>query len=194
MKKIVLTFLVLMLVCEAYAGGFKLMGGADLSKYNITPMISGVESNHRLGFLAGGGLEISFAPSVSLELDGLYFQKGCQVRFMGSGLENDYALNVVSGLALLKVSFLIGKSLYVLGGGEFSFILSHQMEGLDIKDDYDDIDYGIVLGGGYELKIAGMSFFVEGRYHYGLNNIIRDPIGDESIKTTAIVALVGIRL
>lgn len=194
MKKIMLTFLILMLVCEANAGGFKLMGGANLSKYIVEPMISGVECNHRLGFLAGGGFEISLAPNVSLELEGLYFQKGCQVRFTGSGLENDYALDVVSGLALLKVSFLTGKSLYILGGGEFSYILSHQMEGLDIKDDYDDIDYGIVLGGGYELKIAGISFFVEGRYHLGLNNIIRHPVDDESIKTTAIVALLGIRL
>jgi len=170
------------------------MGGANLSKYIVEPMISGVECNHRLGFLAGGGFEISFAPGVSLELDGLYFQKGCQVRFTGSGLENDYALNVVSGLALLRVSFLTGKSLYILGGGEFSFILSHQMDGFNIRDDYDRYDYGIVLGGGYELKIAGMSFFVEGRYHHGLNNIIREPAGDESIKTTAVVALVGIRL
>ena len=194
MKKIVLVVLVLMFVCEAYAGGFKIIGGANLSKYSVEPMISGVECNHRLGFLAGGGVEISLSPSVSLELDGLYFQKGCQVRFTGSGLKNDYELDVVSGVALLRVGFLTGKSLYILGGGEFSFILSHQMNGLDIERDYDKNDYGIILGGGYELKIAGMSFFVEGRYHIGLNNIIEYPVDKESIKTTAVVALVGIRL
>lgn len=192
MKKFLFIALSILLVSVTYAHGFKLMGGLNLSKYAVEPEIGGIEWKNKTGFLAGGGIDISLVPNIAVEIDALYFQKGSKVEI--DGVDIEYALNVISIPALLRVKFLPGPSPYVLGGGEFSIILSHELDEVDIKENYESFDYGLVFGAGFEMKMPGASFFIEGRYYQGVKNIIKEPVGDESLKTKAIVAVVGIKI
>lgn len=192
MKKYLFIFLSILLVSVTYAHGFKFMGGLNLSKYAVEPEVSGIEWKNKTGFLAGAGIDISLVPPIAIEIDALYFQKGSKVEVLG--VEQDYTLNVISIPALLRIKFLPGPSPYILGGGEFSLILSHEFEEEDIKENFKSFDYGLVFGAGFEMKMPGASLFIEGRYNIGMNNIIKDPVGDESIKTKAIVVIVGIKI
>lgn len=206
MKKTLFIILSIVLVSKLYAQELKFIGGASLSKYNIWPEVYfdfdmgdeySYEINYKRGFLLGCGIEFTLTRNIAIEIDGLYFQKGSKVQRIYSHIEiyvdpKNYSLNVVSIPTLLKIKFLPGSSPYVLGGGEFSIILSH--DEVDIKENYESFDYGLVFGAGFEMKMPGASFFIEGRYHLGINNIIKDPVGDESIKTKAIVAIVGIKI
>ena len=65
-------------------------------------------------------------------------------------------------------------------------------EGIDIIDEYQKYDYGAVGGVGLDFKLPGITFSVEGRYNYGLKNILVDPSVGDSRKNRSMMALVGI--
>jgi len=192
MKKFLLIFLTIILVSTTHAYGFKFMAGGHLSKYAVEPEGAGVEWKNKMGFLVGGGIELFSVPYISLEIEGLYFRKGSKVEIIG--VEGDYTLDVISITPLVRVKFLPGPSPYVLGGGEFSYILTHKLDDVDIKNTTKSIDYGVIFGAGYEMSMPGASLFFEGRYHLGLNNILKDPAPGESLKTKALVVIVGIKI
>jgi opacity protein-like surface antigen len=192
MKKFLLIFLTIVLVSTTHAYGFKFMAGGHLSKYAVEPEGAGVEWKNKTGFLVGGGIELFSVPHISLEIEGLYFRKGSKVEFIG--VEGDYTLDVISIPALVKVKILPGPSPYVLGGGEFSYILTHKLDGVDIKDTTKSFDYGLIFGAGYELSMPGASLYFEGRYHLGIANILKDPDPGVSLKTKALVVIVGIKI
>jgi len=205
MKKFLFIFLSIFLASKAYTLEFKFMGGATLSKYTGWPgpclieiYIEGCnflcQKNYKPGFLVGGGFEFSFSKKMAFEIDWLYFQKGCKTKpccpaAKGITVPIDDTLNVLSIPALLKIKFQPNSSPYVLSGGEFSIILSHKMNGEDITEHTQNFDYGLVLGGGFDIKLREFTFFIEGRYHLGLRNIM------PSVRETkAIVLLLGFKV
>jgi len=192
MRKFLLIFLAVILISTTHAYGFKVMGGGHLSKYVAEPEVAGIELKNKTGFLIGAGIELFSVPHISLEVEGLYFRKGSKVDI--GGVEADYTLDVISVPALVKVKILPGPSPYVFGGGEFSFILTHKEDDLDIKDNTKSFDYGLVFGAGYEISMPGASVFFEGRYHLGIANILKDPDPGESLKTKALAVVVGIKI
>jgi len=192
MKKFLLIFMTIILVSTTHAYGFKFMAGGHLSKYGVEPEGAGVEWKNKMGFLVGGGIELFSVPYISLEIEGLYFRKGSKVEIIG--VEGDYTLDVISIPALVKVKILPGPSPYVLGGGEFSYILTHKLDDVDIKNITKSYDYGVIFGAGYVMSMPGSSLFFEGSYHLGLNNILKDPAPGESLKTKALVVIVGIKI
>ena len=192
MKKVFLICLTIILVSTTHAYGFKLMAGGHLANYAVEPEVVGDEWKYKTGFLVGGGIELFSVPHISLDLDGFYFRKGC--KFKSATEELDYTLDVISITPLVRVKFLPGPSPYVLGGGEFSYILTHKSDDVDIKANYKSFDYGLVFGAGYQMSMPGASLFFEGRYHLGVVNILKDPAPGESRKTKTLVVIVGIKI
>jgi len=158
----------------------------------VEPEGAGVEWKNKMGFLLGAGIELFSVPNISLDIDGFYFRKGS--KFKSATEELDYTLDVISITPLVIVKFLPGPSPYVVGGGEFSYILTHKRDDVDIKEDYKSFDYGLVFGAGYEMSMPGASLFFEGRYHLGFANILKDPAPGESRKTSAIIVIVGLKI
>ncbi len=192
MKKFLLIFLTVILVSTTHAYGFKVMAGGHLAKYAVEPEGAGIEWKNKLGFLMGGGIELFSIPNISLDVDGFYSRKGS--KFKSDPAENEYVLDVISITPVVRVKFLPGPSPYVLGGGEFSYILTHKLDDVDIKDTTKSFDYGVVFGAGYQMSMPGASLFFEGRYHLGVANILKDPAPGESLKTKALVVIVGIKI
>jgi Outer membrane protein beta-barrel domain len=62
----------------------------------------------------------------------------------------------------------------------------------DLTEDYTKLDYGLVGGAGITFKLPGIAFSIEGRYNYGLANIMKDPVAGDSMKNRSLMALVGI--
>ena len=192
MKKYLLIFLTIILVSTTHAYGVKFMVGGHLAKYAVEPEGAGVEWKNKTGFLVGGGIELFSVPHISLDIDGFYFRKGS--KFESATEELDYTLDVISITPVVRVKFLPGPSPYVLGGGEFSYILTHKRDDVDIKATYKSFDYGLVFGAGFRMSMPGASLFFEGRYHLGVANILKDPAPGDSQKTKAFVVIVGIKI
>jgi len=198
MKKALPVILFFSLASMGYAD-FKIMGGFNLSKYRVSGGNEELEWNNKPGFAAGLGFERNLNPLLLVEFNVLYFKKGSKVKSAADASQWTYNLNVVSVPVLFRSKFLYDSSPYVVAGVEFSFITSHQvksgdLEPLDIKDRTQSFDFGLVFGGGFELKLQDRLFlFVEGRYQLGIRNIVNDPSDPQSRKTKALLILVGVR-
>ena len=181
----------------------------------------------RTSYLGGVGFE--FGSRLSLELDVLYMPKG--VRFEGEydasaegmgkvDFKADLIANEVSVPVLLKFRLLPGTTPYVLAGGEVGYILSSSLdwsytsgdqtekgkEDLLKKDENGEVyinqlDYGAVFGGGFEVRLAGLTLSVEGRYHLGQANLLKQTKAGEGggqkdedyIRSKALVVMAGIK-
>jgi opacity protein-like surface antigen len=156
------------------------MGGITFSKSDRLIQIYAPEVTYKAtfktGFLAGGGVELSLTKNIAFEIDGLYFQKGCRIKFYYLGQFQDsinYEFNELGFPVLLKISIFPGTSPYILGGCEFAFVLSHKWDGYDIGVEANKTNYGLIFGAGFRKKIEKMFIFVEGRYHIGLQDVSR---------------------
>jgi len=220
MKKFLFVLLSIAFVSGAYAQEFKLICGLNLSKYILSPDLNqpniGIEferkSNYKMGFTLGCGVEFALSKNIAFEIDWLYSQKGCkgEVKPVYPALEEsyivpiptEYSLHLFSIPVILKIKFLPDSSPYILGGGEFSFVLTHRYthifngggDGLNITENTKYLDYGLLFGGGFEIRSKAASLFIEVRYHLGLQNISKDYFKFESIKTRAVVLILGFKI
>jgi hypothetical protein len=62
----------------------------------------------------------------------------------------------------------------------------------DMSDNYQRFDYGVVGGLGVAFKLPGIGLSIEGRYTYGLQNLVKDPAPGDSMKNQCWMALAGI--
>ena len=200
MKRLFNLFLCMLIVSTSLHADFKIMGGLNLSRYSVSPEEGNLNWNYKLGFLAGIGLEKKLNYKLLLEFDFLYFQKGSNVD--SPSLPDSkwkYNLKAISIPVLLRFKFMDRTSPYVFGGVEISALVDHEViyegqEAIDVKEKTKSLDYGLVFGCGYEIELQEfLYFFVEGRYHLGLKNIISTPLEVESMKTNAILIIIGMR-
>jgi hypothetical protein len=204
MKKLILIFFCFIFVPRLYSQDLKFIGGINYSSYSIRPEIYidifthfefNYEKSDARGFLFGAGFEFSISKNISIEIDELYLQKGCDIKFRESpDFRWNYTLNIFSIPVLLKIKPLSKPKVYILGGPEFSYILSHKENGRSITENTKIFDFGIVLGGGFEIKMSNNSLFIEGRYHTGLINIAKNDLRFESIKTNAILLILAFKI
>jgi opacity protein-like surface antigen len=180
MKKLLFLLLGLALASWAYSFEIKFMGGIAFSKpfqvmqIPIPEYSFGAASG--TGFLAGAGVEFSLIKNVSLEIDGLYFQKRYKIGYYELGqfrYDINGELNELSFPLLLKISILRGTTPYFLGGGEFAFVLSHKWGKRSITQDTRKTDTGPIVGAGFEMKVRRFRLFLEGRYHIGVRDLSR---------------------
>jgi len=206
-KRSFLFLLFMILVSEAFAWDFKLLGGAGLSSYSIYPTkvywggygdYYRYDTSYQPGFLVGAGIEWPLAKRIAMEIDVLYFKKGSKItmsRLDELYWKTDYVLNVISVPVLIKIKALPDSSPYIVHGGELSYTLSHKYSSTSypeypydqgpqqyppesIKDSTKSFSFGVVVGAGWEIKIRGISLLVEARYHFGLINILSE---DQSV-------------
>lgn len=228
MKKTLFIFLLLIFISGVNAQELKLIGGPIISNYTNRWPPSGDDiwifnsslnpfRNHKTGFIAGFGTEFVLNKNIALELDALFFQKGSTfVRYtwylpkkIGKEI---YNMSGLSFPVLVKMRFLPRPFPYILGGGKLSFLLSHRRKnkmwgGFGYRETQDNlientkkIDYGLVLGCGFEIKISKVFFLIEGRYNLGLRNLF--PKWDEpspylphvDIKTRALEILCAFKI
>jgi len=203
MKKILIVVFTLITISNLHGDAFKLMGGLNLTRYRVSPEEASLDWKHKMAFWVGGGFEFDLSEKLGLEFNLLLLQKGSRVEFTNNpDLKANYNLRVIAFPALVSFKFKRNFPVYILGGCEFSFVLSHdfvkkikgEVDELDLKEDTKNFDLGFVFGCGFEVKVSRFqSFFIEGRYHFGLVNVLSASDEYESMKTNAILLGFGIK-
>jgi len=123
---------------------------------------------------------------------------------------------VKSNVPLLLKFHILNKpgqpDFYLAGGGEIAYLMSAKLDytasgpdvgtpvsakNEDFKEDVNQIDYGLVFGGGVSLSLGGVRLFIEGRYHMGLANMEKVAAGETasgtSPKTNALLIMGGLK-
>jgi len=186
---------------QSLSAGFGIKGGYALSKFAVASLDPIPFTFGNLNSPVGG---IYF----SLGLGPLAIQPEVLYVRMGSEYEVDEANDIKWQLDYVQVPVLLKLRIIPLGpirpviyaGGYGAYLLKAKgvmtvdgvPEETDISDQYQKYDYGVVGGVGLDFKLPGITFSVEGRYNYGLKNIIVDPLAGDSLKNRSMMALVGI--
>jgi hypothetical protein len=83
-----------------------------------------------------------------------------------------------------------GAIFYVLVGPVFDVNLKAKQADLDVKDNYESLNVGILGGGGLEIS----RFIVEARYNWGLMNLLNtSQFVDQELKNQSFAVLLGLR-
>lgn len=207
MKRIFIIFLLTGFAASGlYADGMKLLGGVNLFKYAASTKEGSQDWSFQPGVCGGAGFEFDLSESgrIAIEIDALLIQKKGKRGQDPSlpNLERTYSLNMLCFPILARVKIKKNFPLYLLGGGEFSLIMSHRLQRktgdqksqIDLKDATKSADLGLCFGSGVEVRIREFqSLFLELRYHFGLANLIQEIEDFESLKGHAFLVMIGIK-
>ena len=224
MKKCLFIIFIFIFASGAYAQQFKLIEGLNISSYshewpgeNVATiqnaeLLRSPFRNSKTRFLAGIGTEFNLNDKIAIEIDVVYSQRGSTFTFYTAifdTITEAYYMNGVSLPLLVKTKFLPQPFPYIIGGGEFSIILSHSRKTIVVGESgYSEteenilrytkrFDLGLVLGIGFEMKILKVAWFLEGRYNLGQRNLFTTDEYDPyppTIKTSVLQIIAGFKI
>ena len=178
--------------------GLGVKGGVNLA----TQHTSGEDSGDGDGLtsfpalVAGVFMTFPLASWIEFQPEALYSVKGS--RFEGSGFTSTALVDYLEVPMLARVSRRGGTlGFYVAGGPYVAFRLrartrttfSGATEELDIGEETEALDFGLSIGGGVEWR----RLVFDGRYLYGLQNVVKDQSDDLKITNRAISITAGFR-
>ena len=204
MKKLAIAALAVLcvaaLIPQTLEAGVGIKAGYSLAKFAQTsdvplPFVWG-----NLPFFTGG---LSFEGGlgfISVQPEVLYVRMGARYAVDPDSLE--FRFGYIQVPVLIKLNIVPAGPVrpFIGAGGYGAYLL--KAEGVlvtggvttkaDMTEDYQRTDYGLVGGAGIAFKLPGIKLSVEGRYNYGLMNIMKDPAAGDSMKNRSMMALVGL--
>lgn len=143
--------------------------------------IEGVSPENRVALSGGLFAGIRVAPSVLVQPEVLYTQKGA--RYEVAGEEAVIKLDYVEVPVLLKGRFGSGSARpSIFAGPAVAFKVSGKTEFQGEEEDAEDVkstDFGIVFGAGLDLVVGSGAFTIDARYTLGLTTFVDIPDPDD---------------
>jgi hypothetical protein len=205
MKRLMIVSLAVLCVAallpQTLSAGFGIKGGYSLSKFTVA-------STEPIPFVFGnldspvGGIFFSLGLGpLAIQPEVLYVRMGAEYEVdENNGLK--WQLDYIQVPVLLKLNIIPAGPIrpFICAGGYGAYLIKAKgimtvdgvSEGTALTADYQKYDYGVVGGAGLTFKLPGIAISVEGRYNYGLKNILVDPAAGDSLKNTSMMVLVGI--
>jgi hypothetical protein len=186
--------------CAAIANAqgleFGAKGGVSVATQMTTPAATGASYGYRAGLLAGGFVTVPLSSWIDVEADGLYASKGATLTILG--LKSTAALDYFDVPVVARVKRGGAHRRYFAEGGASIAVrlraraktsFSGSIEDVDVSDQFERLDYGIVAGGGLEMS----RLVIDGRYTYGLADVDKDKTDATTTKNSAFSVSVGVR-
>jgi hypothetical protein len=199
---VVVAIAILVLAPFAFGQQVGIKGGVNLA--SLTPEEDeDPDTSRRLGPVGGIWVRITPAARVSLQVEGLFSEKGMKLAAPELGIDSaDLRIRYFEIPVLARAA--VGSSgqaarVFVVGGAAPAFKLSgraHATSGGEedtrvVGDEIYGLDLGLVGGLGLEFGRA----VIEARYTHGIRHINTDDNGDEDrIKNRVFSVTVGVRL
>ncbi len=189
------------LLPQTLSAGFGIKGGYALSNFTLTSTGEIPAFQNQKSPVGGVFFSFGLGP-LAIQSEVLYVRMGAKLIVLGNGIET--RLDYIQVPVLLKLNIIpLGPiSPFICAGGYGSYLYKARGitwldgvvvgEPVNMDEDYEKYDYGLVGGAGLKFKLPGISLSVEGRYNYGLKNILTLPGVGESTKNRSMMALVGI--
>jgi len=141
---------------------------------NVANLIGDVTDNESLiGFNAGLFVEIPLADSFYIQPELMYSTQGAKFDFPIIG-STDLKLNYINLPIMFKYD--VANRFYLEAGPQVGFLVSAELDDLDVKDSYESTDFGANFGLSYGFT---EKLFAQARYNIGLSNIEKDNGNDK---------------
>ena len=172
MKKIILSIAAVFAFGFANAQDVKYGAKAGLNMSNIST--DGASS--LLAFHLGGFAELKLNDKFAVQPELLYSAQGAKV----GGV--DFNLNYINIPVMAK--YYVADAISIEVGPQIGFLMSAKADGVDVKEFFSSTDFGLNLGGGYNLN-EKMSLGL--RYNMGLSDVEKDlPSGAKGSKNSCV--------
>jgi hypothetical protein len=153
-----------------------------------------------LDYFAGGLFFEGGLGFISIQPEILYVRTGGQYE-VDEANSLEFRHQYIQVPVLLKLNIIPAGPIrpFLCGGGYGAYLIKSEgvleIDGVSetevLTSDYERFDYGLVGGAGIAFKLLGLSLSVEGRYNYGMANLLKDPMAGDSMKNESWMALVG---
>lgn len=161
MKKVILTFVVLVVVMSsASAQIFRLGIKAGPNFSSLSGEVNGVDLKSRTGFHGGAVAELKPAGNFAIQAEALFSAQGADSEI------NDLDFNYVAVPVLAKY-YIIPDVLALEAGPQFSFLVDEAEEAFETKS------FDLAVAGGASVHIT-KSFFASARYTAGVTKVAED--------------------
>ena len=158
----------------------------------------------RLGAAVGSFATLDFDLPVTLQVEGLYSMKGSVLEEGSDKITNAVHyidINILAQYeAVENIHVLVGPSLGLMPGGKAEWEIGGESGTIDYKcEDFNGIDFGLIIGGGYSLALPFGDIVLEARYSLGLKDAYayKDDAGKsvvQKIRNNVIQIMVGYAL
>jgi hypothetical protein len=176
-------------VRPAYADGIGV--GAKIGP--LFPSVGKEVTNfeNRTGWMGGIWFGGNRSGDVGVQAEVMYAKKNIPSPLIAGG---DVDLHYLEIPVMLRLNFGSANrervAGYIIAGPAFDINLKAELNGLDVKSQYEGLDLGVIAGAGVEIT----RFLIEGRYNWGLRNVVDgDLTNTREIKTRTFVILFGVR-
>jgi hypothetical protein len=188
------------LVPQSFGAGFGLKFGYSSSTLALASTEPIPFSFGALDYFAGGIYFEGGLGFISIQPEILYVRTG-GVYEVDEANSLEFRHQYIQVPVLLKLNIIPAGPIrpFLCAGGYGAYLIKSEgvleVEGVsdteDLTSDYERFDYGLVGGAGIAFKLLGLSLSFEGRYNYGLANLLKDPAAGDSMKNECWMALVG---
>ncbi len=199
--RLIATLIALLVVCSssAFAQGVRkgVRGGVNFTTTKTAGEDQSGAVDWQLRGVFGGFMTWRALSWIELQPEVLYAMKGSKGEEFGivAKLLLDYI--EVPVLARISRGGAGARSWYVVGGPSFGYLLraktradfGSSTEEIDVIDEVERFDFGIVAGGGIEFG----RIVVDGRYTHGLSDIDKDTSDDVKVTNRAVSVTVGFK-
>jgi hypothetical protein len=170
--------------------GIGIKGGPVFNKFIISDDEDSDDLRTRTGWMGGVFIGGNRPGLVGVGVEINYIKRTAR----DPDSEADFALQSIDVPVYLRINGgsrdLNGVSFYGIVGPAFDVNLKADIDGFDIKDDVEDFDINLVVGGGVEIT----RFIVEARYMRGLRNLDKSfSDSSSSAKSSSFAVLFGVR-
>jgi hypothetical protein len=152
---------------------------------------------YRVGLAVGGYVALPLGSRLAIQAEGLFNQKGA--RADDEGLVTTLKLDYVEVPVLVKYAVTHGgaRSIHVFGGPSIAFKVRSRATAsfgdttidTDEDENIENVDVGIAAGAGIDFG----RWSVDGRYTFGLSNLVKSEADEGKLRSRAISILAGIR-
>jgi hypothetical protein len=146
---------------------------------NLIDVTDVTDSSSKTGFHAGVFVGLKMSDKIGIQADLLYSQQGA--KFDGS----EFDLTYVNVPVVLK--YYLVQGLNIQAGPQFGFVVDDKFKSvigdIETSANAESFDLTGVVGLGYDLP---MGLRLDGRYNFGLTDVVKDGKGKNSVISLAI--------
>jgi hypothetical protein len=151
-------------------------GGVSGASIEVDNLGDIVDDGNRTGFTGGLFLDFGGDDILGFQVGASYTQKGAELD-LGDAIE-ELSLNYLEIPAVVKVGLPLGNlKPSVFGGVGLGLNVSCESGLQDCRNDISGTEWSGIFGADVAFYLDRFAFFVDGRYHYGLNDVSDIPDG-----------------
>lgn len=145
-------------------------GGLNFATFGGDASDSNTES--LVGINIGGFADFPITEKFSIQPELLFSQQGATQRSVIPffGIEVNIEVNLTYLNLPIMAKYKLTDEISVLAGPQIGLLMAAEVQGEDIIENYNKLDFGLNIGGVYELPIG---VFFEARYNLGFAELVK---------------------